>query len=96
MAPPAFLFLLVFYCVTFMHIKNRKPILPIERELTQSDDTDTSNDEAKQNISKYCDDMLKLRKDLFSKANKKIKDAQGRYKRDYDKKYHHVKVCNKK
>ena len=40
--------------------------------------------------------MLKLRKDLFSKANKKIKDAQGRYKRDYDKKYHHAKVCNKK
>ena len=36
--------------------------------------------------------MLKLRKGLFSKAKKKIKNAQARYKKDYDKKRSQKKV----
>lgn len=44
------------------------------------------------NTEHYYGDVVKLRKSQFSKANKSIKKAQARYKRDYDKKLHHKKV----
>ena len=33
-----------------------------------------------------------MRKNLFSKANKNIKSAQARYKRDFDKRHQYKKV----
>ena len=33
----------------------------------------------------YCEDMMKLKNHLFSKADQNIKEAQTRRKRDYDK-----------
>ena len=45
-------------------------------------------------MDKYEEKMLKLRKTLFSKANKNIRNAQDRQKRDYDKKHHRQVVSS--
>lgn len=45
-------------------------------------------------MDKYEEEMLKLRKTLFSKANTNIKNAQDRQKRDYDKKHHRQVVSS--
>ena len=71
---------------------HRKPILPIERELVYDVETDVEDEG--DNVQKYCEDMIKLKNDLFSKADQNIKEAQTRQKRDYDKKHHHKKVCH--
>ena len=45
-------------------------------------------------MDKYEEEMLKLRKTLFSKANKNIRNAQDRQKRDYDRKHHRQVVSS--
>ena len=45
-------------------------------------------------MDKYEEEMLKLRKTLFSKANTNIKNAQDCQKRDYDKKHHRQVVSS--
>lgn len=71
---------------------HRKPVLPIERKAVCDVKTDVEDD--RDNVDKYCEDMMKLKNHLFSKADQNIKEAQTRQKRDYDKKDHHNKVCH--
>ena len=68
----------------------RKPVLPIESELLPSDLSSGSDEEC--DVNKYCKSMLHMRKNLFSKANKNIKSAQARYKRDFDKRHQILNV----
>lgn len=78
----------------FLTLIRRKPILPIEMEFMQSDDSNNNSDgNGRDSIDKYCGEMMKLKKDLFSKADKKIKNSQASYKRYYDNKHHKRKVC---
>lgn len=53
---------------------------------------DSTDDLEENDIDKYCQDMCKLKKNLFSKAYQNIKKAQKRYKKDYDRKHHRKKV----
>ena len=62
----------------------RKPICDVETDV--QDDGD--------NVNKYCEDMMRVRNDLFSKADQNIKEAQTRQMRDYDQKHHNKKVCH--
>ena len=76
-----------------MHNNCRKPILPIEMELRGSHNSGSEDDVSEEsNIMKNCSEMQRIRQDIFSKADKNIKHAQERYKRDYDKKHHRKKV----
>lgn len=81
-------FMIVLAKVQFNHVtNNRKPVLPIEFELHGNDELVDED-----GVPEYCVKILKTKKSLFAKADKNIKDAQKRYKRDYDKKYAHKKV----
>ncbi len=69
----------------------RKPVLPIERELL-NESTPEGDDNWEDDVDEYCEELVKLRKDLYGRAYKNIKIAQGRQKRDYDNKHHRKKV----
>ena len=47
-----------------------------------------SDGNERNDIDRYTEKMVKLKKSLFFKANTIIKDSQARQKRDYDKKHH--------
>ena len=54
---------------------------------------DRKSDENKiDDIDGYTEKMIKLKKSLFSKANKHIKNFQAWQKWDHDKKHHQKKV----
>lgn len=50
----------------------RKPILPIEKEYIPSDSANDSDDMEEYGVERYCQDMCKLKKQLFSKADSNI------------------------
>ena len=75
----------------------RKPILPIERNLLDSNNSDSNSNESdndNEDVTEYYEKMIDLKRNLFSKADENIKEAQARQKKDYDKKHHRKKVCS--
>lgn len=79
------------YVELLLFCLSRKPLLPIESELLPSDDSGGSEEEC--NTDKYCGSMVQIKKNLVSRAKININCAQARYKRDFDKKHQHKKVC---
>lgn len=65
---------------------SRKPVLPIEFELYES------GGEEEESLEMCLDAIIKIKESLYSKASENIKDAQARYKRDYDRKHSKSKV----
>lgn len=62
----------------------------IESELHPSDaDGGSSREEC--DVDNYCKRMVHMRKNLFSRVDQNIKSAQGRYKRDFDRKHRYKK-----
>ena len=72
--------------ITSLHC--RKPVLPIEQELLNTDGDSTDLD-----VDSYMEKMEKLREDMFVKADDNIKDAQAKQKKEYDRRHHNRKVC---
>ena len=73
------------------HIAFRKAILPIEAEINNSstDSLDVYQYEDQcANSEEICAQMKKIKDAIDSKAMMNIKNAQERYKNDYDKKHH--------
>ena len=69
----------------------RKPVLPIEKEMLV--DTTPDGDNVWENyVDNYAGELVKVKKDLYSRANRNIMTAQSQQKRDYDNKHHHSKV----
>lgn len=58
-----------------------------------ADDGGTHQSEDSEEREQICSQMKKLKEIIECKAMENIKEAQDRYKRDYDKKHHASKVC---
>ena len=73
----------------------RKATLPIEAEMnvgSGTDDGGSHQSEDSEEREQICSQMKKLKEAIECKAMENIKEAQGRYKKDYDKKHHTSKV----
>ena len=66
----------------------RKPVLPIEKEMLD----DTTPDVWENDVEKYAEELVKVKKDLYDRAHRNIKTAQSQQKRDYANKHHHKRV----
>lgn len=71
------------------NIGYRKPILPIECELQPCASSDS---ESGLDVESYRESVSNVKKNLYSRAENNIRNAQARYKKDYDKKHLPKKV----
>ena len=81
------------YCAN-LFVNFRKATLPIEAEMNGNgaDDGGSHQSENSEEREQRCSQMKKLKEVIECKTMENIKEAQDRYKKDYDKKHHTSKV----
>ena len=78
--------------LTVLLIFSRKAKLLAELEISSSPDDQILEEDLEAQVEDRMQKMIAFRQKIFTDAETNIKDAQARYKKDYDKKRSHCEV----